>query len=292
MSNLIIFSKGECSKLEEICVKNTEYEVRVVNADELKEAERYNPSIIITDIPSEQLREISMVKKFTSPILCVLDEIPDGITVRAEAFDYILNPINEYEFKVKIKNLAKIKELNEKINNISTTDDLTGLHNRKFLIERLEAEMSRAKRYNSKVSCILFDIDYFKVVNDMYGYEWGDVLLKKLAEMLLNLARKEDVVTRYGDEEFMVLLPDTSEENAFIFAERFRRDVEKMSFIPAGEDERHPVKISGGIASFPQIEDVEENANSIIRYAEHALYNAKKRGKNRVVLFSQVNLDY
>ena len=292
MSNLIIFSQGECSKLEEICVNNTEYEVRVVNSEELKEAERYNPSLIITDISSEKLREISMVKKFTTPVLSVVDEIPEGITVRAEAFDYILNPVNTYEFKTKIKNLAKIRELNEKIDNITTTDDLTGLHNRKFLIERLESEMSRAKRYNSKVSCILFDIDFFKVVNDMYGYEWGDVLLKKIAEMLLNLARKEDVVTRYGDEEFMVLLPDTSEENAFIFAERFRRDVEKMSFIPAGEDERHPVKISGGIASYPQIDETEENANSIIRYAEHALYNAKKRGKNRVVLFSQVNLDY
>ncbi len=171
-------------------------------------------------------------------------------------------------------------------------DELTGLHNRKFLLERLESEISRARRYNSTVSCILFDLDFFKVVNDMYGYEWGDVLLKKIAEMLSNLARKEDVVTRYGDEEFMVILPETSEENAFIFAERFRRDVEKMSFIPAGEDERHPVKISGGIASFPYMDNVEENANTIIRYAEHALYNAKKRGKNKVVLFSQVNLDY
>ena len=138
----------------------------------------------------------------------------------------------------------------------------------------------------------LFALDFFKVINDMYGYEWGDVLLKKIAEMLSNLARKEDVVTRYGDEEFMVILPNTSEENAFIFAERFRRDVEKMSFIPAGEDERHPVKISGGIAAFPYMKEVDENANSLIRYAEHALYNAKKRGKNKVVLFSQVNLDY
>ena len=90
----------------------------------------------------------------------------------------------------------------------------------------------------------------------------------------------------------MVILPDTSEENAFIFAERFRRDIEKMSFIPAGEVERHPVKVSGGIASYPQIDNIDENANSLIRYAEHALYNAKKRGKNKIVLFSQVNLDY
>ena len=140
-----------------------------------------------------KLKDLSMIMKFPVPVLVVCDSVPENITVRAEAFDYIVKPVNEYEFSVKVKNLLKIKELKDKIENISTTDDLTGLHNRKFLIERLESEMSRAKRYKSTVSCILFDLDFFKVINDMYGYEWGDVLLKKIAEMLLNLARKEDV---------------------------------------------------------------------------------------------------
>lgn len=292
MSNLIIFADGNTPVIEEVSKKCTECNVRVEDIEKIKEVETFNPTVLVLDIPKDKLKEISMVTKFPVPVLAVVDDIPEDITVRAEAFDYIVNPVNEYEFSIKVKNLLKIKELKDKIENISTTDDLTGLHNRKFLIERLESEMSRAKRYGSTVSCILFDLDFFKVVNDMYGYEWGDVLLKKIAEMLLNLARKEDVVTRYGDEEFMVILPDTSEENAFIFAERFRRDVERMSFIPAGEEERHPVKISGGIASYPHLEEVDENANSLIRYAEHALYNAKKRGKNRIILFSQVNLDY
>lgn len=292
MSNLIIFADGNTPVIEEVSKKCTECNVRVEDIEKIKEVETFNPTVLVLDIPKDKLKEISMVTKFPVPVLAVVDDIPEDITVRAEAFDYIVNPVNEYEFSIKIKNLLKIKELNDKVKNISTTDDLTGLHNRKFLLERLESEMSRAKRYKTSVSCILFDLDFFKVVNDMYGYEWGDVLLKKIAEMLSNLARKEDVVTRYGDEEFMVILPETSEENAFIFAERFRRDVEKMSFIPAGEDERHPVKISGGIATYPHLEEVDENANSLIRYAEHALYNAKKRGKNRIILFSQVNLDY
>lgn len=292
MSNLIIFSEGKSPYIEELSKNCTELDVRVESIDNIREVDTFNPAVLVLDIPMEKLKEISMVMKFPVPVLTVVDEIPENITVRAEAFDFIVNPVNEYEFSIKIKNLIKIKELKDKIANISTTDDLTGLHNRKFLIERLDSEMSRAKRYNTTVSCILFDLDFFKVINDMYGYEWGDVLLKKIAEMLSNLARKEDVVTRYGDEEFMVILPNTSEENAYIFAERFRRDVEKMSFIPAGEDERHPVKISGGIASFPHLEGVEENANSLIRYAEHALYSAKKRGKNKIILFSQVNLDY
>lgn len=292
MSNLLIYSENSTSELEQICRKAADVEVRVMSLDEIKEMERYNPSVVLLDVSLEKLKEMSMVMKFPVPVIALLDDMPSNINVRGEAFDYILHPVTEYELGLRINNMLKIKELKDKVLNISTMDDLTGLHNRKYLLERFDAEMSRAKRYNSTISCILFDIDFFKVVNDMYGYEWGDILLKKIADMLANLARKEDIVTRYGDEEFMVVLPDTSEENAFIFAERFRRDVEKMTFIPDGEDEKHPVRISGGIASYPQIEGADENANTIIRYAEHALYNAKKRGKNKVLLFSQVNLDY
>lgn len=292
MNKLIIYTDNATTPLSALCQKVTELEIEVKNSDAIKDMVADELTVAVIDIPLDKLKELSMVMKFPVPVLVVSDESPEKITVRGEAYDYVINPVTEYELSVRLKNLIKIKELNLKVNNISTTDELTGLHNRKFLLERLESEMSRAKRYHSSVSCILFDIDFFKVINDMYGYEWGDVLLKKIAEMLSNLARKEDVVTRYGDEEFMVILPDTSEENAFIFAERFRRDVEKMSFIPAGEEERHPVKISGGISAFPYMDNVEETPNTIIRYAEHALYNAKKRGKNKVVLFSQVNLDY
>ena len=126
----------------------------------------------------------------------------------------------------------------------------------------------------------------------MYGYEWGDVLLKNFADKLKALIRKEDVLTRYGDEEFIVILPNTSEDNAFLFAERFRKDIEKMEFIPAGEEERHPITVSGGISTYPCLANVEEDANTVIRYAEHALYNAKKRGKNKIVQFSQINLEF
>ncbi|MBQ8887645.1 MAG: diguanylate cyclase [Candidatus Gastranaerophilales bacterium] len=292
MSNLVIYTDGNGAELQALCQDVTDFEVVIKSADEIKEIDKEEVAIAVADMAMDKLKDISMVMKFPVPVLVIADEIPQNLTIRGEAFDYIVSPVEKYELSVRLKNLIKIKELKDKISNISTTDDLTGLHNRKFLLERLESEMSRAKRYGTTVSCILFDLDFFKVVNDMYGYEWGDVLLKKVAEMLANLARKEDVVTRYGDEEFMVILPDTTEENAFIFAERFRRDVERMSFIPAGEEERHPVKISGGIAAYPYMKEVDENANSLIRYAEHALYNAKKRGKNKIVLFSQVNLEY
>ncbi len=292
MKNVVIFSDKAESELENILKQDDELDIRVKNIAELKEAEKYNPALIVLEASEEKVKEVAMVTRFIAPTLILADKFYEDITVRGEAFDYILRPVSPFELRIRANNLLKIKELKQTIGKVSTTDELTGLHNRKYLHERLEAEISRARRYETKLSCLLLDIDFFKVVNDMYGYDWGDVLLKKIAEMLSGFVRKEDILTRYGDEEFIIILPNTTEENAFIFAERFRREIEKMEFIPAGEEEKHPITISGGISSFPFLENVDENANTLIRYAEHALYNAKKRGKNKIVLFSQVNLDY
>jgi len=290
MKNIIIYTENGSSELEYLR-ENEGYSVRSKNISEIKEAEELNPYIIILDVSKEALKDTLVRNKFPAPVLIKSDEIFENTTVRAEAYDYILTPVNKNELKVRVETLLKIKELKNEIEFVSTTDNLTGLYNRKYLHERLEAELSRAKRYNTPLSLLLVDIDFFKVVNDMYGYDWGDVLLKEITEILKRHIRKEDILTRYGDEEFIVVLPNTDEDNAFIFSERFRRDIEKMEFFPDGEDERHPITISGGISCYPFLENVDENANTMIRYAEHALYNAKKRGKNKIVQFSQINFE-
>lgn len=290
MSNIAIYTTKSESTLMEMLQGIEDINVRVEAADTLKDYEGVVPSlIIIEDVPN--LKDELMVTKFKVPVLFVGPVFTD-VTVRAESYDFISAPVNKDELIIRVRSMLKIKEYKDKINKVSTTDELTGLHNRKYLQERLDQEIARARRYKTPLSCLLFDIDFFKVVNDMYGYEWGDVLLKNLAEKLKQMVRKEDVLTRYGDEEFILILPNTSEDNAFLFAERFRRDIEKMEFIPAGEEERHPITISGGISTYPCLPNVEEDANTIIRYAEHALYNAKRRGKNKIIQFSQINLEY
>ena len=290
MKNIIIYSNQQQSDLTSILSEIDESNVRVEPVAQIKDYALLKPSIIVVE-QGVDVKDALMTTKFPCPILFV-GPVFTNVTVRAEGHDFIKTPIDRDELLVRTKALLKIKELKDTLSVVTTTDNLTGLHNRKYLHERLEAEISRAKRYKTSLSCLLFDIDFFKVVNDMYGYDWGDILLKSLAEKLKSLIRKEDVLTRYGDEEFLLVLPNTPEENAFLFAERFRRDIEKMEFIPAGEDERHPITISGGISTYPCLENVEEDANTIIRYAEHALYNAKKRGKNKIIQFSQINLDY
>ena len=293
MKNIIIYTTQKQSDIKNT-IENLDSidkaSVRVELAEDLKEYELLNPYLLIVeDVPN--LKDVLMTTKFKVPVLFVGEPIND-VTIRALTYDYISTPINKDILVTRINSLFKVKEFHDKINEVSTTDELTGLHNRKYLQERLDAEISRARRYKTPLSCLLFDIDFFKVVNDMYGYEWGDVLLKNFADKLKAMIRKEDVLTRYGDEEFIVILPNTSEDNAFLFAERFRRNIEKMEFIPAGEEERHPITVSGGISTYPCLANVEEDANTVIRYAEHALYNAKKRGKNKIVQFSQINLEF
>lgn len=288
MKNVIIYTDKNSSTIADAISEIEDVNIRLENADKLKEYENLNPGVIIIEsVPN--IKDVLMVTKFKYPILFI-GEVFKGCTVRSVAFDYIKTPVDNQELVVRVKNMLKIKDLREKLKTLSTTDELTGLHNRKYLLERMDQEMSRARRYGTPLSVLLFDLDFFKVVNDIYGYEWGDVLLRSIADKLKQLIRKEDIITRYGDEEFVVVLPNTSEDNAFLFAERFRKDIEKMEFIPAGEEERHPITISGGISTYPCFKDSEEDANTIIRYAEHALYNAKKRGKNKIVQFSQLNL--
>lgn len=288
MRNIVVYTDKNSSSLADIFAKIDDTNVRIESAEKLKEYESLNPALIVVESVPD-VKDVLMVTKFKVPVLFI-GETFKGTTVRAVAFDFIKTPVDNDELLIRANTLLKIRDLREKLKIVSTTDELTGLHNRKYLNERLEQEISRARRYGTSLSCLLFDLDFFKVVNDIYGYEWGDVLLRSIADKLKQLIRKEDVLTRYGDEEFLLILPNTSEDNAFLFAERFRHDIERMEFIPAGEEERHPITISGGISTYPCIEGAEEDANTIIRYAEHALYNAKKRGKNKIVQFSQINL--
>ena len=289
MNNIVIYSSKPMPEIEGLLAELDDVEVRTVDIKQMKDYAVLNPALMLVE-NVDQAKDALMTNKFPCPIL-FFGETRRDFTVRAEGHDFIVDPFKKDELLVRANVLLRIKQIKDKLETVSTTDDLTGLHNRKYLQERLEEEISRSRRYGTKLSCILFDLDYFKVVNDMYGYEWGDILLRNIANKLTAMARKEDIVTRYGDEEFLLVLPNTSEENAFLFGERFRREIEKMEFIPAGEEEAHKVTISGGISTYPCMKDVDEDANTVIRYAEHALYNAKHRGKNKIVQFSQMNLE-
>ena len=156
------------------------------------------------------------------------------------------------------------------------TDELTSLSNRRDMKECLDKEFYRHQRSNSYFSIILMDIDHFKRVNDTYGHDAGDAVLKEFSNLLKGLSRKIDVVSRWGGEEFLMLLPDTSLLQALTLAERLRAAVEEHTF--NYKFDTIPITMSAGICAVSQHEDV----NRILKQADINLYEAKTKGRNRV----------
>jgi diguanylate cyclase (GGDEF)-like protein len=175
----------------------------------------------------------------------------------------------------------KLRRQNEDLERLSTSDALTGLHNRRYLTQRLSEELVRSYRHKGAFSVLMADVDEFKEYNDAFGHPAGDEVLKKVAAILLNSTRSMDCTARYGGEEFAVLLTDTAGDVAHEVAERIRARVEATTF--AGRK----ITLSIGIAEFPENG---QTADEVISSADEALYAAKRGGRNRVVRASAKNV--
>lgn len=172
------------------------------------------------------------------------------------------------------------KKNEEIINNMSLTDPLTGLKNRRFLDGVIEKEMARSTRYNLKMSIVIIDLDFFKHINDTYGHPAGDSVLVRVSKVISETIRSSDIPARLGGEEFLILLPDTSLYGAFSVAEKIRKNIEAVS---------HP-EATFVTASFGVAERYEnESVNDLYKRADNALYLAKERGRNRVAVFEIVD---
>lgn len=178
--------------------------------------------------------------------------------------------------KFEVKDTLDIS-YHEKLYNQATRDPLTGLWNRSYVQAEFDKIISLSSRYNRPFSLLLFDIDFFKSVNDTYGHHVGDLVLKKTAQLIMSQLRAHDVAGRYGGEEFISLMPDTSIEGALVAAERLRQEIELFDFSLFGCLRR--VTISIGIAQFPICGRTSEE---LIKQADAALYTAKQTGRNRV----------
>ena len=177
------------------------------------------------------------------------------------------------QFALEIKKVL----LYETVEKLAITDSLTGLYVRRYFSERLEEELHRSKRHKFKFAFLMIDIDDFKLCNDTYGHLVGDVVLKEMSRIIKEHLRAIDVVSRYGGEEFAVLLPETGPDGAILVAERLRKKIEENVF--TAYDEKLKVTISTGVSIYPQ--DATEE-KGLIEKADTALYTAKRSGKNIV----------
>lgn len=168
----------------------------------------------------------------------------------------------------------QLQEAMKKVEAQSLTDALTGLNNRRAWARTFNLEFDRVKRYGMPLSVLIIDVDHFKSFNDKYGHQVGDDLLRDLSRVLEHQVRATDFVARFGGEEFVVLLPNTSGDGALILAERVREAVQLMS------DGNRSVTISVGLASF---QPVMLDSDALLSAADQALYRAKNSGRNRVV---------
>jgi two-component system cell cycle response regulator len=196
---------------------------------------------------------------------------PDGDLIGI--VEYIL------DITARVQAEEALKESEKRYRNLSTIDDLTKLYNKRYFKEQLRAEIARAERYKHPLSLLIMDIDDFKHHNDAYGHPEGDKVLARLGRLIRTKIRSTDCACRYGGEEFVVILPYTTGEDAADVAERIRTSLEKEVFYPK-PDEPVIKTISIGVTQFI---DKEEQSDTVER-ADQNLYSAKKQGKNRYVL--------
>jgi len=271
--------------------------------------EQHHPQLVITGWTMPQMDGITLCRKLRESskrrdVYVIMLSIRESVDKLVEAFeagadDYLVKPVAQKVFFARLRAAQRVVRLqeelafdreqllrfskdlaasNERLQRLALTDALTELPNRRFAMERLDQEWALSKRGDRTLSCMMVDIDYFKPINDKFGHQAGDEALKCVANTLRQSARAQDVVCRYGGEEFVVICPDTGIDAAYQCAERLRLNVAALKFKNQGVDIRLAVSI--GVA------EKKEGATSIedlLSRADECLYAAKQGGRNRTV---------
>jgi two-component system, cell cycle response regulator len=273
-------------------------DVEIVEAvdgqDAIDQLERVAPDVVLCDVEMPRvdghgvlrwLREHPVLSSTPVVFLTAIDSVEDAVrALDGGAYDYLRKPFEPVELVSRVRAALRTRHLqdelrarNAELEQLVTTDVLTGLRNRRFLSAELERAVSRARRHGLGLAVLLLDIDHFKRVNDEHGHAAGDEVLAAVAVRMGAALRTEDVLARWGGEEFLALAPDTGQVGAAVLAERLRAAVaaEPVAVLP---DLEIPVSISVGWTTFAHGDDDQ----AMLRRADEALYEAKDAGRNAV----------
>ncbi len=235
-----------------------------------------------------QLRSLDRTRDISVIMLAEVEDrsrVLRGLDIGAN--DFLVRPVDRNEMVARVKTQIRRKRFTERLRDsvqtsleLAVTDGLTGLHNRRYLDVHFDALFSDAIRRNTNISVLLLDIDRFKVINDSHGHDIGDAVLREFAKRIGTLTRGVDLVARYGGEEIVVVVPDTSPVEARAVAERIRERIGNVPFVTNEKAGGLPVTVSIGVAAR---EPGDRAPSEMLKRADIALYRAKNAGRNRVV---------
>ena len=222
-----------------------------------------------------------IIGKVNISVLTVYSFIDSAVkALNAGAYAYLLKPLNAEEARLIVKRMVENTCLSiqagrgEYYQNISFVDGLTGVYNHRYFHERLKQQINNMRRFPQSISLFMIDIDYFKKYNDSYGHPKGDEILHDTAQVFVNATREDDIVFRYGGEEFTIILPETIQRDAQSVGARLLETVRA----------KMPITISVGLASIP---DNAHEKDDLIDKADKALYRAKASGRNRICVYDK-----
>ncbi len=288
-------------------LKEHRFGIRIAESGEraLEVLKTFIPDIILLDVmmpgidgfeTCHLIKEQEETAEIPIIFISALDAIEDKISgFEAGGVDYITKPFQRIEVLTRInthlrlrrKEQELIKALDEVVKQqkifkqLSITDELTGLYNRRHLNTILSQEFQRSLRHDNDLSCLMLDLDHFKQVNDQYGHDFGDIVLKTFSLIIQDVIRSSDYAFRFGGEEFLILLPETNIEGAMQVGEKIRLRM-TQEIISSG-DIQTTVKVSIGIASMRHHNP--ENCGRLLTLADKVLYSAKEGGRNQVRVY-------
>jgi diguanylate cyclase (GGDEF)-like protein len=249
--------------------------------------------VVITDIMMAGITGLELTgiikKNYTSDVIVMTGFCADYSyeeAINKGANDFVFKPLRFEELLLRLKRVLNERKLTkdrvqmlEKLKKLAITDGLTNLYNSRYFYSQLELEVDRFRRYNHPLSLLLLDIDHFKDYNDSFGHIEGDKVLVKLGKVIRSCLRRMDTGYRYGGEEFTIILPETTSEEARIVAERLKATLKEATFNPCPGKEIK-ITISMGITEYTPKEDI----SSFVQRADKAMYISKESGRDRITV--------